>query len=93
MAKNLFGTKMKLEVRKLSVARSGIPVLQGLSFCLEPGTAIFLRGPNGVGKTSLLRTIAGLQPALAGDIVVEPEMLAYASHLDGAKLAVTNERT
>ncbi len=80
---------MILKVRNFSIARSGIPVLEGLAFDLEPGKAIFLRGPNGVGKTTLLRTIAGLQPAIAGEISVEPEMLAYASHLDGTKSALT----
>ena len=80
---------MTLKVRNLSIARSGIPVLEGLSFDLEPGAAIFLRGPNGVGKTTLLRTIAGLQPAIDGEIIVEPEVLAYASHLDGTKSALT----
>ena len=57
---------MTLTVTDLSMARGGIPVLEGLSFALGAGQALVLRGPNGSGKTTLLRTVAGLQPPLAG---------------------------
>ena len=76
---------MKLTVTDLSIARGGIPLLQGVSFGIAPGQALVLRGPNGSGKTTLLRTIAGLQPALAGDIDLPPDSLTYAAHADGIK--------
>ena len=50
-----------------------------------------LRGPNGIGKTTLLRTLAGLQPPLAGRIEVPSDSLAYAGHLDGVKPTLTVE--
>ncbi|MCB1334248.1 MAG: heme ABC exporter ATP-binding protein CcmA [Roseivivax sp.] len=76
---------MELVVRDLGVARGGVPVLDGVGFALAPGRALVLRGPNGVGKTTLLRTVAGLQPALAGTISGGGERIAYAGHSDGLK--------
>ena len=82
---------MNLTVSDLSVARGGVPVLDGVAFDLPPGRALVLRGPNGAGKTTLLRTIAGLQPAEAGRIDGAEDRIAYAGHADGLKamLSVT----
>ncbi len=76
---------MKLSVRDLAVARGGTPVLTGVSFDLNAGDALVLRGANGIGKTTLLRTLAGLQPAVAGTIDFPEDAGAYASHADGIK--------
>lgn len=80
---------MDLSVSDLTVARGGVPVLEGISLTLRPGAALILRGPNGSGKTTLLRTIAGLQPALAGTIEGAEDRIAYAGHLDGLKPTLT----
>ena len=82
---------MTLTVSDLAIARGGIPVIQGLSFSLNPGKALILRGPNGIGKTTLLRTLAGLQPPLQGRIEGAEDQIAYAGHSDGLKptLSVT----
>lgn len=74
-----------MRVSDLSVARGGVPVLSGLSFDVAEGQALVLRGPNGIGKTTLLRTLAGLQPALAGEVDFPEDTGAYASHADGIK--------
>lgn len=76
---------MDLAVFDLDIARAGAPVLQGVSFDLRQGQALVLRGPNGIGKTTLLRTIAGLQPAASGRISVDDQAVAYAAHADGVK--------
>ncbi|MEQ9694082.1 heme ABC exporter ATP-binding protein CcmA [Shimia sp. SDUM112013] len=76
---------MTLSVTDLTIARGGIPVLEGVNFSLAPGKALVLRGPNGVGKTTLLRTVAGLQPPVAGCVDCDPENIAYAAHSDGLK--------
>ncbi|MFU8864214.1 MAG: heme ABC exporter ATP-binding protein CcmA [Rhodobacterales bacterium] len=80
---------MELIVTGLSVARGGIPVLEGLDFVVRAGEALILRGPNGVGKTTVLRTVAGLQPPLAGKIGLDREAMAYAGHADGIKTTLT----
>lgn len=80
---------MDLTVTDVAVARGGVPVLEGVSFAVAPGSALVLRGPNGIGKTTLLRTLAGLQPALAGTIACAEDEVAYASHADGIKAQLT----
>ncbi|WP_298678446.1 heme ABC exporter ATP-binding protein CcmA [uncultured Lentibacter sp.] len=82
---------MELVVQDLSVARGGLPVLSGVSFSVSQGQALVLRGPNGIGKTTLLRTLAGLQPALSGNISLDREAMAYAAHIDGIKSTLTVE--
>lgn len=86
---------MTLTITDLSIARGGLPVVDHLSFTLDPGQALVIRGPNGIGKTTLLRTIAGLQPPLSGSIDGAEETIAYAGHADGLKptLSVTENLT
>lgn len=80
---------MTLTVTDLSISRGGVPVLEQLNFTLEPGHALILRGPNGIGKTTLLRTLAGLQPPVSGRIEGAEETIAYAGHSDGIKPTLT----
>ena len=78
-----------LAVHDLAVARGGLRTVEGVSFALDPGQALILRGPNGLGKTTLLRTIAGLQSPVAGRIDMADDAVAYAAHADGLKPALT----
>ncbi len=62
MSKNL------LEVRDLCVSYGGIRAVKGISFDVPEGEVVTLIGANGAGKSSTLRSIAGLEKASGGSI-------------------------
>lgn len=78
---------MLLEAKGLAIARGGLRVLEGLNLNLAPGEVLVLRGANGIGKTTLLRTLAGLQLPQAGSI--EGQDCIYSGHADGLKSALS----
>jgi len=78
-----------MNVTNLAITRGGVAVLEGVNFTLTAGQVLLLRGPNGIGKTTLLRTLAGLQPALEGDVVAVPDAITYGAHADGLKSTLT----
>ena len=80
---------VELIAENLSCQRGGVIVLAGVTFLVSGGQALVLRGPNGIGKTTLLRVIAGLQPPLSGTLSMPPESLAYAGHADGVKAVLS----
>lgn len=59
-----------LAVTGLTCRRGELTLFEGLDFEVEPGRIVWVRGANGQGKTTLLRTIAGLARADAGRIVM-----------------------
>ena len=52
----------------LRAGYGGKPVLQGVDLAVRPGEIVAVIGRNGVGKTSLLRAILGLQPISDGRV-------------------------
>ena len=60
-----------LACNQVDVRIADIQVVNGLDLEIEPGQFWGLLGPNGIGKTTLLKCLAGLDPPLAGSILLE----------------------
>ncbi len=58
----------RIDVDGAALSYAGLPLFSSLDFYLEPARWTCLLGPSGVGKSSLLRVIAGLQPLERGSI-------------------------
>ena len=65
-----------LKATDLSRHRSGQVVLGGVSLTLGPGERMGVVGPNGIGKTTLLRILAGLEAPDSGRVEVSPPSAA-----------------
>jgi heme exporter protein A len=89
-----------LEALHLHLWRGDRHVLKGLSFSVAPGELVHVRGPNGVGKTSLLRTLAGFLYPEEGEVRWQGQRidadrdgyssaLAYLGHDNGLKSDLT----
>jgi len=70
---------------KLDVAGVGkdylIPVIDSVSFAAEAGEFLCILGPNGCGKTTLLRIIGGIEPATRGRVMLDGQpIVADARH-------------
>src|SRR3546814_5699037 len=53
------GDRPLLEVRGLSAGYGAIPILHGLDFVVRPGETVGVLGHNGMGKSTLLKTLMG----------------------------------
>lgn len=87
-----------LAARGLSFARNEQPVFGPLDFAVDAGEALLVQGDNGVGKTTLLRVLAGLLRADAGEIDLDgrhartrerSRSIAYLGHLPAHKADLT----
>ncbi|WP_432200958.1 heme ABC exporter ATP-binding protein CcmA [Erythrobacter sp. W53] len=81
----------RLVAKNLSCQRGGRLLFAGVSFELGAGDALHVTGANGIGKSSMLRQLAGLLPAFSGDIersgslALLDERLALDEHASLAK--------
>lgn len=84
-----------LVARKLVAGYNGVPVVREIDFEVKAGEVVVLLGPNGVGKTTTLRTVAGILPAISGEIEFEGRRTTASTHkraLAGMAM-ITEERS
>src|SRR5437870_13221500 len=87
---------MRLSGRHIDCIRGGREVFSGLDFKVASAEALAVVGPNGSGKTSLLRLIAGLLVPAGGSVDLEggeaeltlPEQSHYLGHRDALQPAL-----
>jgi heme exporter protein A len=88
---------MRLSGKDVRCVRGGRQIFSGIHFEVSSGEALAVTGPNGSGKTSLLRLIAGLLTVTGGSIALEgaepeltlPEQAHYLGHRDALKPALS----
>ena len=66
---------LKLEVKNISLSYNHHAVVKGLSFALRPGELVGLIGPNGCGKTSIIKALSRILPPVSGEIVLDERPL------------------
>jgi amidase len=77
-----------LELAELRAGYGDLPVLRGVSLQVREGEAIGIVGHNGMGKTTLLKTIIGLLPARGGKIVVDGVDVTNAAAHERSRLGI-----
>lgn len=92
---------MAVKIEHLSLKRGNRLLIKDLSVSLEKSESLLLTGPNGVGKTTLIRSIAGFIQPEAGSITLnlapdntktasdQAELIHYIGHKNGIRTSLT----
>jgi urea transport system ATP-binding protein len=65
-----------LEVRNLNAAYGQSEVLHGIDLAVQPGEIVAVVGRNGMGKSTLMKSLIGVMPAKSGQILVDGDDVA-----------------
>lgn len=71
---------MKIEAFHATIGYGSKPVLADLSFSVDENDSVCLLGPNGIGKTTLFKSLLGYIPLIGGDIQVEGTSVKSINH-------------
>ncbi|AFX98754.1 heme ABC exporter, ATP-binding protein CcmA [Candidatus Endolissoclinum faulkneri L2] len=96
----VYPTPKSLTAREISISRNGRPIFAKLSMVIFPGQSLRLIGPNGCGKSTILRVLAGLLSPSKGHVYWEDtpinkdlsshgSRIAYLGHKNAIKLSLT----
>jgi branched-chain amino acid transport system ATP-binding protein len=77
-----------LEVSNVETCYGLSQVLFGMSIAIAPGEMVTLMGRNGMGKTTTVRSIMGLTPAMAGSILFDGREIRGLAAYQVAKLGI-----
>ncbi len=80
-----------IEAKKLQKGFDGRSLIDGLSFSLPPNGIVGVIGPNGVGKTTLFKTIVGLEPLDGGDLKIGETVKI--SYVDQSRSSIDPNKT
>ncbi|MBG9885419.1 ABC transporter ATP-binding protein, partial [Bacillus toyonensis] len=80
-----------IEAKNLQKGFDGRSLIDGLSFSLPPNGIVGVIGPNGVGKTTLFKTIVGLEPLDGGDLKVGETVKI--SYVDQSRANIDPDKT
>lgn len=73
---------MNYIARQIKISFSGIQVLHGVDFCVEPGKIHGLFGHNGAGKSTLLKILAGVNVPDSGELLIGDTVIHLTSPKD-----------
>lgn len=77
-----------LDIKDLTLKYGQSQILNGISMTAKPGQVTAVMGTNGVGKTSLLKAIAGRHPYVGGTITLDGKPLEHLSAFGAARAGI-----
>lgn len=71
----MYTGQLELEINDLVIGYGGQPLCEPVNLSLAPGAGIGIIGSNGSGKSSLIRSVLGMHPAISGNVLFDGKPL------------------